>query len=137
MNMKEYHLFISHSWSHSDRYSGLVNLLNQAPAFLYHNRSIPEDDPVHNSSNRELSEAIRNKMESCGIVLVLTGVYADYSRWITKEINIAQSTWKRSKPILGIRHWENERVSNTVLNAADAIVDWNTRSIVNAIEELA
>ena len=135
--MKQYHLFISHSWSHSDRYSNLTHLLNQANGFTYHNHSIPEYDPVHNRSNRELSEAIRNKMQPCGIVLVLTGVYADYSRWITKEINIARSTWNNPKPILGIRHWENEMISNTVLNAADAIVDWNTRNIVNAIRELA
>ena len=76
-------------------------------------------------------------MQPCGIVLVLTGVYADYSKWITKEINIARSTWNNVLPILGIKHWENEAISNTVLNAANAIVDWNTRRIVDAIKELA
>ena len=29
--MKEYHLFISHSWSHSSSYNDLTNLLKQAP----------------------------------------------------------------------------------------------------------
>ena len=135
--MSQYHLFISHSWSHSDRYSGLVNLLNQAHGFRYYNHSIPRDDPVHSGTDQELSEAIKRKMRSCGIVLLLTGVYTRYSRWIEEEINIAQNTWNRSKPILGIRHWGNERVSSTVQTAADTIVDWNTRNIVNAIRELA
>ena len=135
--MKQYHLFISHSWTHSDRYNGLVNLLDQAHGFKYYNHSIPKDDPVHSGTDAELSEAIKSKMQSCGIVLVLTGVYADYSKWIEEEINIAQNTWNRSKPILGIKHWGSERISNTVQTAADEIVNWNTESIVDAIRELA
>ena len=135
--MKTYHLFISHSWAYSDQYNNLVNLLNQASSFAYQNRSIPKNDPVHTSTDRELSAAIHNYMESCGIVLVLAGVYASYSKWIDKEIKIAKSGWSVPKPILAIEPWDSEKTSAVVKNNADKIVGWNTNSIVSAIRELA
>lgn len=135
--MKTYHLFISHSWTYSDQYKQLVNLLNQANYFDYQNRSIPENDPVHSRSDKELSEAIRNHMQSCGIVLVLAGVYANYSKWIDKEMKIAKSAWTTPKPILAIEPFGSERTSHTVKDIADKIVKWNTSSIVSAIKELA
>lgn len=134
--MKTYHLFISHSWTHADHYNDLVNLLKQAKDFCYHNRSIPKDDPVHSSTDKELSKAIHNKMESCGIVIILAGVYAEYSGWIDKEINIAKNGFLKPKPILAIRPHTNE-ISPKVRYSANKVVKWNTESIVSAIRELA
>ena len=135
--MKQYHLFISHSWTHSNHYNSLVNLLNQAPYFQYSNFSIPRNDPVHSRSDRELSAAIRNQMQSCGILLVLAGVYATYSRWIEKEMNVAESSFSIPKPILAIEPFGNSRVSREVRARADQVVGWNTNSIVAAIKDLA
>lgn len=47
--LKARKLFISHSWSYSDDYKGLLALLNGAPHFSYANYSVPKDDPVHNA----------------------------------------------------------------------------------------
>ena len=135
--MKTYHLFISHSWTHADHYNKLVNLLDQARYFDYQDRSIPKDDPVHSSTDRELSSAIRKKMQSCGVVIVLAGVYVSYSKWIDKEIKIAKSSFSRPKPILAIEPWASERTSQGARDNADKIAKWNTDSIVSAIRELA
>ena len=135
--MKTYHLFISHSWSYSDQYDNLVHLLNQAPYFAYQNRSIPKNDPVHSSTDRELSAAIHNHMASCGIVLVLAGVYASCSKWIDKEIKIAKSSWLVPKPVLAIEPYGSQRTSVDVKSVADEVVSWNTSSIVAAIKRLA
>lgn len=134
--MKFYHLFISHSWTHTDQYNNLVNLLDQAKNFHYHNYSISKDDPVHSRSDKELSNAIHDQMQPCGIVIVLAGVYAEYSKWIDKEIKIAKSGFSKPKPILAIRPWTNE-VSPAVRDNADQVVKWNTESIVAAIRALA
>ena len=40
--VSEYNLFISHSWSYSDQYKGLVKLLEQYAGFLYKNYSVPK-----------------------------------------------------------------------------------------------
>ena len=135
--MKTYHIFISHSWSYGDQYKNLVHLLKQASYFNYNNFSIPEDDPVHTQSDILLSKAIQGKMQSCGIVLVLAGVYANYSKWIDKEIKIAQSAFSSPKPILAIEPYGSERTSQKVKNSANRIVGWNTNSIVSAIKDLA
>ena len=39
-----YNLFISHSWSHSDLYDKLINLLNMDSGFVYKNYSVPKND---------------------------------------------------------------------------------------------
>ena len=135
--MKTYHLFISHSWAYSAQYNNLIHLLNQAQNFTYRDFSIPKNDPVHSGSDSQLSKAIQNQMQSCGIVLVLAGTYASCSKWIDKEIKIAKSTFSSPKPILAIEPYGSQKTSQTAKERADEIVRWNTDSIVAAIKRLA
>ena len=76
-------------------------------------------------------------MQSCGIVIVLAGASASYSKWIDKEIKIAKSGFRKQKPILAIKPWGNKKISSAVKKNADSIVEWNTEKIVSAIKELA
>ena len=130
-----YNLFISHSWSYSDAYNKLVTLLGDAQYFSYRNYSVPKDDPIHNANNsKELYEAIKQQVRYANVVVILAGVYASYSEWIDKEIEIAQYL---GKPILAIEPWASEKTSVKVKNVADKIVKWNTSSIVDGIRELS
>ena len=110
--------------------------MDQAKKFSYHDYSIPKDNPAHVSSDRELSRAIHNQMQPCGIVIVLAGVYASYSEWIDKEIKIAKSGFLKPKPIIAIQPWKNAKISKKVRKNADQIIKWKTKSIVRAIKEL-
>lgn len=131
---KTYNLFISHSWSYSDEYDRLVNLLNSRSDFSYRNYSVPKDDPIHNAPNSaRLYAAIKQQMTSCHIVLIMAGVYATYSTWINNEIQIAQKEFAAPKPIIGIKPWANANVSSVVRDASKEIVNWNTDSIIAAI----
>ena len=133
-----YNLFISHSWSHSDLYDKLINLLNMDSGFVYKNYSVPKNDPIHNACNDlQLYNAIKNQMKYASIVLVLAGVYASYSKWIDKEINIAKHEFAIPKKIIAVEYWGSERTSLKVKISADKIVKWNTSSIVNAIREVS
>ena len=135
--MKTYNLFISHSWTYSDAYKNLVKLLKARPYFLYNNYSVPKDDPLHTTgTDKALYAAIKKKVSSCSVVLILAGVYSSYSKWIDKEIQIAQTEFLTTKPILAIEPWGSQRTSVKVKNVADKIVGWNTESIVSAIREL-
>ena len=135
--MKTYNLFISHSWTHSDKYDGLLDLLEDRSYFDFQDYSVPKDDPVHTKgSDTELSDAIRRKMQPCSVVLVLAGVYASYSKWIKKEITIAKTKFASPKPIIAVEYWGSERTSEVVKSNADEIVRWNTNSIVRAIREV-
>ena len=75
-------------------------------------------------------------MRLCHVVLILAGVYATYSKWINIEIDLAKEGFTHAKPIIAIRPWGNERISERVQLAADRVVGWNTESVVGAIRDL-
>ena len=133
--LKSRNLFISHSWTYTDAYEKLVDLLDAAPNFQHKTYSVPKDDPVHNAPNVDaLYQAIKNQMVFCDVILIMAGKYATYSKWIQREIQIAKKEF--SKPIVGIRPFAHEQVSSVVSEVADRLVGWNTSSIVSAIREL-
>lgn len=134
---KTYNLFISHSWTYSDAYEKLIGLLDNDSNFSYKNYSVPKDNPIHTKgTDKELYQAIKNQMSSCSVVLILAGVYASYSKWINKEIIIAQEEFSTPKKIIAIEPWGSEKTSTVVKDAADKIVKWNSSSIISAIKEL-
>lgn len=137
MTAKTYNLFISHSWAYSDTYERLRNLLNNDRSFTYKNYSVPKYNPIHtNGSNAELKSAIQEQMKHASVVLILAGVYATHSKWINIEIDLAKKGFANPKKIIAIEPWGAEKTSTVVKNAADAIVKWNTKSIVDAIKRL-
>jgi len=136
--MSTYNLFISHSWTYSDAYQKFVNLLDQAPNFSYKNYSVPKDDPIHDAPNQtQLYEAIKKQIAPSQVVIILAGVYASYSKWIDKEIQIAKKEFPATKAIIAVQPWGAEKTSQKVKDNADTIVGWNTDSIVSAIRKLA
>lgn len=136
--MRTYNLFISHSWSYSDDFDRLRDLLDNRLYFSYVDYSVPKDDPVHTSgTDKELYKAIVNKMRPCHIVLIMAGVYSTHSKWINKEIQAAIEGFSNPKPIIGVIPWGQNNVSSAVTNNVDALVRWNTESIVDAIRRYA
>lgn len=132
--VKIYNLFISHSWSYSDQYDKLISLLNSDNSFYYKNYSVPKDDPIHNaSSEKELRSAIKNQILPTSCVVILAGLYANYSKWINIEIELAKEFGKN---IIAVEYWGSEKTSTVVKDNADLIVRWNAASIINAIKQL-
>lgn len=128
-----YKLFISHSWAYGDAYEKLVNFFNEHPNFKWSDYSVPKSDPIHNApSSQALYEAIKRQVASVNCVIILAGVYSTYSTWINKEIQIAKIY---SKPIIAVEPWGSERTSQIVKINADAIVKWQSISIVSAIRQ--
>jgi hypothetical protein len=126
-----YNIFISHSWRYGDQYNSLLGLLNSNPYFSYKNYSVPKDDPIHYAKNEsQLKEAIRRQMQPASCVLILAGVYANYSKWINIEIGLAQEMGKK---IIAVEYWGADHTSSVVKNAADVVVRWNSGSIISAI----
>lgn len=133
--MKNYNVFISHSWNYGEAYDKLSIFLNGAPYFNYKDYSVPKDNPINNAPrDYELLEAIKNKIRPCNVVIIMAWVYSTYSKWINKEIKIAK---EMGKPILAIEPWWSERTSAIVKDNADKIVWWNWSSIVSAIKEIS
>ena len=137
-----HNLFISHSWKYSGQYDNLEAMLDAAPRFFYNNHSVPRNSAIHTSrpgrqADRQLREAIYNRMRGCHVVILLGGVYATHSRWMSIEIDLADEGFAQSKPIIAIKPRGNTLMSSTVRKAADEVVNWNTNSIVGAIRKLS
>lgn len=131
---KMYRLFISHSWAYGDAYDKITKLLKDQNLSFY-DHSVPKNDPVHtNGTDKQLKVAIENKIKGTHCILILAGVYANYSKWIQKEINIAI---EQGKSIIAIEPWGAEKTSTLVKNNADEIVKWQGQSIVDAIKKLS
>lgn len=130
---KTYRLFISHSWSYDKNYQRVVELI-QEQGISFYDHSVPKNDPIHtNGTDKQLHDAIEVKMKGTSCILILAGVYSSYSKWIKKEIAIAESY---GKSIIAIEPWDSYRTSTVVKNAADKIVKWQGKSIADAIKEL-
>ena len=109
MSVHQVHVFVSHSWHYSGHYQTLREWIFDTPwsigqaSLNLRDYSVPKDDPIHNArTERELREAIYRKIERSHVIVIPTGMYANYSKWIGKEINGAKTM---SKPILAVNPW--------------------------------
>lgn len=140
MSVHQIHVFASHSWTYSGHYSTLYDWIfgnawrfGQASLNL-RDYSVPKDDPIHDAPTaRALREAIYRKIDRCHVIVIPTGMYVNYSKWIQKEIDGAQD---REKPILGVDLRGGQRTSSVVAEAAAKTVGWSKTSVVKRIWEL-
>ena len=84
---------ISHSWTYSDHYDTLASWIFQESwsvgqaSLDFRNYSVPKDDPIHNArTDKELKEAIYRQIALSHVIVIPTGMYASYSKWIQKEV---------------------------------------------------
>ena len=140
MSTHQIHVFISHSWTHSDHYDTLSswifekNWSVEKASLDLRDFSIPKDDPIHNApTEKKLKDAIYNQIGRSHVIVIPTGMYANYSKWIQKEIDGAD---EYEKPILAVNPWGQERKSSVVQSACRKLVGWNSKSVVDGIWQL-
>lgn len=133
-------VFISHSWSYSGHYERLAEwIFNEdwevgGLRIHFFNTSVPRDNPIHFAANdAALQKAIYDRIANSDVVVIPTGMYANHSKWIAKEIEGAKLY---RKPIIAVDPWAQKRASSLVAEAADEAVGWNKQPIINAIWKL-
>lgn len=124
--LKTYDTFISHAWKYSDDYYRIVDLLDKAPNFKWRNYSVPQHDP----KDGNLEEALKKQIRPVNIVIILAGMYTNYSDWIEFEMDFSDLI---AKPMIGVKPWGAQRVPKEVQDRVKEMVGWNTSSIVDAI----
>lgn len=135
---KRKHIFISHHSADDDHITGMAKMLNRNN-FEIRNSSLrlkPENQRKVDAgrvSDATLKRALRMKMSWSSTVVVLIGKNTYARPWVNWEIKKANELGKR---IVGVylrggteadKPPELEKYSN-------AIVNWNSNSIINAIE---
>lgn len=140
MSNRQIHVFISHAWTHSHHYDTLASWIfserwsvGQA-ALDFRDFSVPQNNPIHNAPNsKALRDAIFNQIARSHVVVIPTGMYANHSEWIKKEMHGAKAY---EKPILAVIPWGQQKNSGVVLDNADMDVGWNKKPLVRAIWDL-
>lgn len=133
--LKNYRIYISHGWDWKEEYYRLADLLDKAPFFRWTNCSIPEYDPLRNSKNeKKIKQELDSHIKPVNLVIVLSGMYNAHSSWMQKEIDTAI---KHNRPIIGVVPLGGHRIPAPVQEAVLETVDWNARSIVDAIRRNA
>jgi hypothetical protein len=140
MSTKQIHVFISHAWAHSGHYETLSSWIfdenwSVGQASLdFRNYSVPKNDPIHDADNdKQLKEAILRQIAMSHVIVIPTGMYANYSKWIQKEI---EGSSDYSKPILAVNPWGQQRASGVVVDSASKLVGWNKKTVISGIWEL-
>lgn len=140
MSTHQIHIFISHSWAYSDHYDTLSDWVfgeswSVGQASLdFRDFSVPKNDPIHNAPNdAQLKNAIYDKISRSHVVVIPTGLYVNYSKWIKKEIEGANYY---EKPILAVNPWSQNKKSSVVVQNANKLIGWNKKPVVNSIWEL-
>jgi hypothetical protein len=129
---KEYHVFISHSWSHVDDLKNLRNLLEQRGYFNVEFQEATPDVPINSDNAYYIRQRLKQKIQNSNIVLGIAGMYASYSEWMAWELDKAIEL---GVPIVGVIPRGQERISTTVSSRSKEDVRWNTESIVEAIRQ--
>jgi hypothetical protein len=129
---KEYHIFISHSWSYPEDLNNLRNLLEERGYFNVEFEEASADEPINSTNAAYIKQRLKQKISNSNIVLGIAGMYASYSDWMVWELDRAMEL---DVPIVGVVPWGQERVSTTVSSRSKEDVHWNTESIVAAIRK--
>ena len=127
---KEYHIFISHSWSYPEDLENLRNLLRNRGYFNVEFEEASADEPINSANAYYIKQRLKQKIENSNIVLGIAGMYASYSDWMSWELDKAIEL---DIPIVGVIPRGQERISTTVSSRSKQNVRWNTESIVEAI----
>lgn len=140
MNKKKiYNIFISHAWKYTEHYKQIVKWLDEAEKegeFFWKNYSVPEHDPKINPNEEDgkaiLKEALKKQIKPASIILILSGMYTNYSDWIKFEIKTADEL---KKHIIGIKPWGQKKIPSEISRNADNLVGWNKKSIIEEIKK--
>lgn len=127
--MTTYNLFISHAWHRNEHYNKILEWLN-ASTIQWRNYSVPEHDPLDANNATKLKAALTEQIRHASAVIILSGMYANYSNWIDYEINEAI---RMGKTIIAVEPWGQEKVPSKISECATITVGWNSSSLISAI----
>jgi hypothetical protein len=131
---KDYKIFISHSWAHTDDLEALQKLLNDRGYLNVEFMEASKKVPINSENAPYVKSVLKQKILNSDIVLGLAAIYASHSEWMIWELETAKNN---GIPIVGVIPRGQERISSEVYSRSIVDVRWNTESIVAAIRSHA
>lgn len=135
---KRKHLFISHHSKDDSHITKLSKLLS-SKGYDIRNSSIRVNERNQNRLNQKkvkkevLERVLRMKISWASTVVVLIGKNTHQRPWVNWEIDKANEQGKRIVGVF-VRGGTNADIPPSLEKYANAIVGWNTESIIGAID---
>ena len=127
-------VFVAHVFAEDPEYLRVFEYLESRPNFYYHNCSNPGARPAGNDSEAA-KEELRRQIDLAETVILPVTLFSTNPVLVTFQVDAAKGL---KKPVLAIKSFgETVAIKKSLLDKADDIVDWNDRTIVEAIKRLA
>lgn len=126
-------IFVSHVFEPADDYERVFEYLESSHNFYYRNCSNPAVSL--GGSGEAMKEELRKQIALSEVVIVPSGMYRQHREWIDFQLNCAGGL---DKPVIVLESFGVKDKMPVQLEAlGDEIVEWNERSIADAIRRQA
>ncbi len=127
-------VFVAHVFAEYPEYLRVFEYLESRPNFYYHNCSNPAAQPA-SSDSEALKEELRRQIGLAEILILPVNLFGTNPVLVTFQVDAAKGL---KKPVLAIKSFgETVAIKKSLLDKADDVVDWNDRTIAEAIKRLA
>ena len=127
-------LFVSHTFEEHDDYFRIFEYLESMSNFYYSNYSALDQMPS-TGGKEAIREVLREQIKPAEAVIISSTMYMENIDWITFQMDAAQAL---EKPIIAMEAFgATAGAPEEVAKRADEVVEWNARSLVDAIKRQA
>ncbi len=126
-------VFVSHLFEKHPDYLRVFEYLESRDKFLYLNVSDPEK--TTDGGKEGLKDELRFQIKSAEVMVLPVSIYELNRDLVTFQMDCAGAF---GKPIIGVKSFgETVVIQKIILERASDVVDWNARSLVDAIRHHA
>ena len=126
-------VFVSHLFEKHPDYLRVFEYLESRERFLYLNVSNPEPVPVGGKEGRK--DELRNQIRASEVMVLPVSIYELNPDLVAFQMDCAGAF---SKPIIGVKSFgDTVVIQKIILDRAADVVDWNARSLEDAIRQHA
>ena len=126
-------LFVAHAWEEQDDYLRVFEYLESDSNFYYQNYSTPDRPPAGDKEAQR--EDLRKQIAPVEAVLVPSSLYRKHGEIVMFQINFAKAA---DKPVILLQSYGvREPIPKAIMDLADEVVDWDKRSLIDAIRRQA
>lgn len=132
-NREPIRIFVTHLFARHTDYLRVFEYLESVANFAYLNLSDPDRIPA--GGKEELKEELRQQMREAEVVILPLTIYAENKDLVTFQLDAAGAF---NKPVLAIKAFgDTLMLKRDLMERLRDIVEWNERSIADAIRRLA
>jgi hypothetical protein len=90
MSVKNYTVFVSHSWDYDKQLKNMKSLIEKKDTITIEYSEVTVDKPINSEDTAYIRSVLKNKIINSDVFLVMAGMYTSYSDWMQWEIDTAK-----------------------------------------------